>query len=84
MVLARGLVATGVRAVRAGDPGPLVAHQLSNMACFRAVRDGLMAQAVDVRTARLTTPIERLSALPWHVREELATLPPGGRSRTCG
>jgi carboxylate-amine ligase len=72
--LVRALVAAGTRAARAGDPGPLVRHELLRMACFRAARDGLTGQALDVRSGRLTTPAEQLSALLRHVRPELEEL----------
>jgi carboxylate-amine ligase len=69
--LVRALVATAIRAVRAGDPGPPVPPELVRAAHFRAARAGLEDTWLDVRSGRLVPPRQVLGDLLRHLRPEL-------------
>ncbi|BCB90483.1 carboxylate-amine ligase [Phytohabitans suffuscus] len=51
--LVRGLVVAVLPAVDAGDPGPVVPAELLRLAYWRAARDGLGGDGVEVATGRL-------------------------------
>jgi carboxylate-amine ligase len=51
--LVRALVVESLRAVDAGDPGPVVPGELMRLAYWRAARDGLGGFGIDVPTGRL-------------------------------
>lgn len=70
--LARALVATLLRDVRAGRPAPEAEHHLLTAAHWRAARDGLEGQAVDPATRRLRPAWSLLHELFDRVRPELA------------
>jgi carboxylate-amine ligase len=70
--LVRALVATAVRAVRAGDPGPPLSQELVRAAHFRAARSGLEDTWLDVCSGRLAPPRQVLGSLIRHLRPELS------------
>jgi carboxylate-amine ligase len=51
--LTRALVAAAIELVDSGDPGPVLSGEILRLAYWRAARDGLGGQGVDVRTGRL-------------------------------
>jgi glutamate---cysteine ligase / carboxylate-amine ligase len=56
--LVRALVVVSLDLVERGDPGPVVAHELMGLAYWRAARDGLSGQGVDVHTGRCVPAAE--------------------------
>lgn len=69
--LARGLVATVLRDVRAGRPAPRHSHHLLAAAHWRAARDGLEGLAVDPATRQPRAAWSLLRQLFDYVRPEL-------------
>jgi carboxylate-amine ligase len=69
--LARGLVATLVREVRAGTPAPDVAHPLLMAAHWRAAHDGLEGLNIDMATREPRPAWRLLRQMFDYVRPEL-------------
>ncbi|GIG65979.1 carboxylate-amine ligase [Phytomonospora endophytica] len=66
--LVRALVVLGVQAVGEGDKGPRVPAELLRAAQWRAARDGIEGQGLDVRSGRLRPAVMLVDALLAHVR----------------
>lgn len=66
--LVRALVVLGVKAVGEGDKGPRVPAEILRAAHWRAARDGIEGQGVDVRSGRLRPATVLVDALLAHVR----------------
>ncbi|MFH9015616.1 glutamate--cysteine ligase [Streptomyces sp. NPDC017943] len=56
----RALVATALRAIRAGEPAPRPAPEILRAASWRAARDGLTGHALDPLTRRLVPATEQV------------------------
>lgn len=69
--LVRALVETVLPAVDRGDPGPVVAAELLRVAYWRAARDGLDGQGVDVHTGHLLPARDLVARLVETVRPVL-------------
>ncbi len=69
--LVRALVATVLPLVDAGDPGPVPQPELLRLAYWRAARDGLSGDGLDVHTGRLVPASELVRRLVDLVRPEL-------------
>ncbi|HEY0697621.1 MAG TPA: glutamate--cysteine ligase, partial [Micromonospora sp.] len=61
--LVRALVGYLSAAVGRGEPGPVVPPELMRVAYWRAARDGLDGDAVDLRTGRLVPAVDLLGEL---------------------
>ncbi|MCE5288929.1 MAG: glutamate--cysteine ligase [Nocardiaceae bacterium] len=70
-VLIRSLVMAALNRVRQGDNGPMVPDSFLRAACWRAARDGIVGQGVDVNAKRLTPVRECVDSLLRMVRPEL-------------
>jgi carboxylate-amine ligase len=70
--LIRALTADAAARVDSGDPGPVLPAELLRVAYWRAARDGLNGQGVDVRTGRLVSAAELTQRLLAAARPVLA------------
>lgn len=61
--LIRAMAATALRATTAGDPVLRPAPQMLRAACWRAARDGLAGQGIDLTTGRLTPAVDQIDQL---------------------
>ncbi|ASU81670.1 glutamate--cysteine ligase [Nocardiopsis gilva YIM 90087] len=59
----RGMVATALTAIDAGEPAPHPKPEILRGACWRAARDGLTGQSVDLSTGRLIPAAARVDQL---------------------
>jgi glutamate---cysteine ligase / carboxylate-amine ligase len=69
--LVRALVATVSAAVDRGDPGPVIAGEMLRLAYWRAARDGLDGEGIDVYTGRPVPAAELAERLLTAVRPAL-------------
>ncbi|MDH2392698.1 glutamate--cysteine ligase [Streptomyces sp. HNM0663] len=69
--LVRALVATALRETERGEPVPNPAPEVVRAAYWRAARDGLRGQALDVRTDRLVPAADLADRLYAYVRPAL-------------
>jgi glutamate---cysteine ligase / carboxylate-amine ligase len=69
--LVRALVATATAAVDRGDPGPVIPGELLRLAYWRAARDGLDGEGIDVHTGRPVPAAELADGLLQAVRQAL-------------
>ncbi|MFI8962575.1 glutamate--cysteine ligase [Streptomyces sp. NPDC053493] len=69
--LVRALVTDALRAVTRGDPGPRVGAEELRAACWKAARDGVTGDALDLATGRLVPFAEHVRALLARLREPL-------------
>ncbi|GAA1906546.1 glutamate--cysteine ligase [Streptantibioticus ferralitis] len=67
----RALVDTALRAVDAGEPAPNPSPEVLRAACWRAARDGLGGQGLDLRTGRLVPAVVSADGLLTHVSAAL-------------
>ncbi|TDE14393.1 YbdK family carboxylate-amine ligase [Jiangella asiatica] len=72
--LVRGLVAAATREIRAGREAPRIPDDHLRTAYWLAAHDGMTGRALDVHTARSTTPAELVGTLLDHVRADLEDL----------
>ncbi|WP_344534883.1 glutamate--cysteine ligase [Streptomyces albiaxialis] len=61
--LVKAMAATALAAVAAGEPAPRPQQELLRAACWRAARDGLSGQSVDLPASRLVPTAVRLDRL---------------------
>ncbi|QEU97077.1 YbdK family carboxylate-amine ligase [Streptomyces kanamyceticus] len=61
--LARAMVATALRAVDAGERAPRPGAEMLRAACWRAARDGLGGDGIDLPTGRLTPFTDQVDRL---------------------
>ncbi|MGW8378903.1 glutamate--cysteine ligase [Streptomyces sp. ODS28] len=69
--IVRAMTATALAAVEAGEPAPRPRPELLRAACWRAARDGLSGQSVDLPTSRLTPAHHHLEQLLTWIRPAL-------------
>ncbi|MFF4173800.1 glutamate--cysteine ligase [Streptomyces sp. NPDC001744] len=61
--LVRAMTATALRAAAAGDPVVRPAPETLRAACWRAARDGLAGQGIDLSTGRLVPAVDQIGQL---------------------
>ncbi|WP_413755653.1 glutamate--cysteine ligase [Streptomyces sp. MMBL 11-3] len=69
----KGLAGTALDAVRDGQPGPRLQAEMLRAACWRAARDGVKGQSIDLASSGLEPASRRLEQL-W---DTATTLDPG-------
>ncbi|MEE4419125.1 MULTISPECIES: glutamate--cysteine ligase [Streptomyces] len=69
--IVRAMVATALKAVDAGEPAPRPRPELLRAACWRAARDGLSGQSVDLPTSHLVPAGARVDRLLTWIRPAL-------------
>ncbi|WP_420707158.1 carboxylate-amine ligase [Streptomyces sp. NRRL S-1448] len=67
----RAMVATSLTAIDAAQPAPRPQPELLRAACWRAARDGLAGQSVDLPTSRLVPAAARVDRLLTWIRPAL-------------
>jgi carboxylate-amine ligase len=70
--LVRAIVVTVLPAVQAGDPGPVIPAELMRVAYWRAARDGLGGDGLDLDTGRLVPAVKLADRLLQAARPALS------------
>lgn len=61
--IVRAMVATALSAIQVGEPAPRPLPEILRVACWRAARDGLAGESVDLPTTRLIPATARIDQL---------------------